>query len=97
MAALMEKEVRVPADTSVIGFDDVEWLQYFNPPITTVDIAVDRMATLSVELLLRRVREGVLPEKPRTYSLSTMLIERRSCRRLAPEEAVPETGAPDAG
>ena len=97
MAALMDREVLVPADISVIGFDDVEWLQYFNPPITTVDIAVDRMATLSVELLLRRVREGVLPERPRTYSLSTMLIERRSCRRLTPEEASPQAGAPGAG
>jgi len=97
MAALMDNDVRVPADISVIGFDDVEWLQYFNPPITTVDIAVDRMATLSVELLMRRVREGVLPERPRTYSLSTMLIERRSCRRLTPEEGNPDTDAPGSG
>jgi hypothetical protein len=54
------------------------------------------MATLSVELLLRRIREGVLPERPRTYSLSTMLIERRSCRRLTRDESSPQTDGPGA-
>ena len=82
MTALAAHEVRVPDEISVIAFDDSEWLSFWQPPITTVDIAVEEMAMLAVQLLLRWIREGHPPEKPRTYSLSTMLIERKSCKRV---------------
>jgi LacI family transcriptional regulator len=82
MTALAAHEIRVPDEISVIAFDDSEWLSFWQPPITTVDIAVEEMAMLAVQLLLRWIREGHPPEKPRTYSLSTMLIERKSCKRM---------------
>jgi LacI family transcriptional regulator len=86
MSVLMEHKIDVPGDISVISFDDVEWLRYFNPPITTVDIAIEEMAALSIQLLLRRSQERPTTGKPRTYSLSTMLIERKSCRPLLSKE-----------
>jgi DNA-binding LacI/PurR family transcriptional regulator len=89
MTALAAHEVRVPDEISVIAFDDSEWLSFWQPPITTVDIAVDEMAMLAVQLLLRWIREGHPPEKPRTYSLSTMLIERKSCKRVPPQPRQP--------
>jgi LacI family transcriptional regulator len=82
MSVLMDHKIDVPDDISVISFDDVEWLRYFNPPITTVDIAIEEMATLSIQLLLRHLQESSPAGKPLTYSLSTMLIERKSCRPL---------------
>jgi LacI family transcriptional regulator len=87
ISALTEHNIKVPNDISVIAFDNVEWFQYFNPPITTVDIAIEEMAVLAVQLLMRRIQEDAPPQKPRTYSLSTMLIERKSCRRITPEES----------
>jgi LacI family transcriptional regulator len=83
MTALARHSVRVPDDISVVAFDDSEWLGFWQPPVTTVDIAVEEMGMLAVELLLRWIREGRPPDKPRTYSLSTMLVERNSCRSLA--------------
>jgi DNA-binding LacI/PurR family transcriptional regulator len=84
MTVLVDQKVRVPDEISVIAFDDSEWLSFWQPPITTVDIAIEEMAMLAVQLLLRWIREGHPPEKPRTYSLSTMLIERKSCKRVGP-------------
>lgn len=85
MSVLMEHNIKVPGDISVIAFDNVEWFQYFNPPITTVDIAIEEMAVLAIQLLMRRIQEDAPPQKPRTYSLSTMLIERKSCKRITQE------------
>lgn len=53
--AFTERGVRVPADVSVVGFDDIPEAAHFNPPLTTVrqDFAAlgrDIMATL-VEIL----------------------------------------------
>jgi DNA-binding LacI/PurR family transcriptional regulator len=75
----MEHHIRVPDDISVLSFDNSEWLSFWQPPITTVDIAVDEMGTLAVELLMRWITSGERPDTPRTYSLSTSLVVRNSC------------------
>jgi DNA-binding LacI/PurR family transcriptional regulator len=80
MTVLARHQIRVPDDISIISFDDSEWLSLWQPPITAVDIAVDEMGTLAVDLLMRWISGGVQPDTPRTYSLSTTLIERESCR-----------------
>ena len=76
MTVLMEHQIRVPDDISILSFDDSEWLSFWQPPITAVDIAVDEMGTLAVELIMRWITSGEQPDTPRTYSLSTALIER---------------------
>jgi LacI family transcriptional regulator len=86
MGALMvmgQRNVRIPNDISVVGYNDTEWLTAWNPPITAVDIAVDEMARLAVDLLHRRIAGGNgYDGKPVTYHLSTSLIVRRSCRAI---------------
>lgn len=82
MITLCERHLRVPDDISVIAFDDSEWLSFWQPPITTVDIAVDEMGVLAVQLLLRRIEEGRPNPKPVTYRLSVDLVARQSCRQL---------------
>lgn len=73
------QKIHIPDELSVAAFNDTEWLSLWNPPITTVDIATEEMAKLSVELLLRRIASPSKEYKPRTYLLSTSMIERGSC------------------
>lgn len=79
MTVLTEHHIRVPDDISVLSFDDSEWLSFWQPPITAVDIALNEMGALVVELIMRRIASSEWPDTPRTYSLSTALIERQSC------------------
>jgi DNA-binding LacI/PurR family transcriptional regulator len=82
LKVLGEQGIHIPNDMSVAAFNDTEWLSIWNPPITTVDIATEEMAKLSVDLLLRRISAASKENKPRTYLLSTSLIERGSCAEL---------------
>jgi DNA-binding LacI/PurR family transcriptional regulator len=58
LRALHERGKRVPADISVIGFDDVPEAAYFIPPLTTVRPDFDEVAAASIDLLLDQVRSG---------------------------------------
>ncbi len=83
LSVLSQQSRRIPDNISIAAFNDTEWLSIWNPPITVVDIAIDEMAQLAVDLVLRRI---VSPEKkyrPTTYLLSTFLIERGSCKKLS--------------
>ena len=82
MAYLMENNIKVPDDISVLAFDDSEWCEFSQPPITTVDIAIDNMANLAVELILKRIMHGAQAGSPMTYTLSTNLMERQSCKQI---------------
>jgi LacI family transcriptional regulator len=83
LSILNQQSLTIPADISVAAFNDTEWLSIWNPPITTVDIAIEEMAELAVELLLRRIAMPEKKYKPRTYLLSTSLIKRGSCQKIA--------------
>lgn len=83
LGILGEQKLAIPADISVAAFNDTDWLSIWNPPITTVDIAIEEMAHLAVDLLLRRITSPDKKTKPRTYLLSASLIERRSCQMLS--------------
>ena len=82
MTYLLEHNVKVPEDVSILAFDDSEWCEFSHPPITTVDIAIDNMANLTVELILKRIKHGTQAGSPMTYTLSTQLMERQSCKHL---------------
>ncbi len=77
-----QENINVPDDISVAAFNDSEWLRFWNPPITTVDIAIEEMAELAVDLLMRRISSPKKTYKPRTYLLSSSLIIRGSCKEL---------------
>ena len=45
--------LRVPADVSVTGFDDLFFSQFLNPPLTTVRQPLSHMGNLAMEALLK--------------------------------------------
>ncbi|MHA6720598.1 LacI family DNA-binding transcriptional regulator [Sphingomonas sp. RS6] len=55
MRAIADRGLRVPADVSIVGYDDVSIAAHTAPPLTTVRQDVERGARLLVELLLARI------------------------------------------
>jgi LacI family transcriptional regulator, galactose operon repressor len=74
-------KIKVPAQLSVIGFDDVPWAQFVSPALTTVDMPLGEMAAEAVEALLRRSDDR--PDSRRKIVFDTTLVQRDSVQRVA--------------
>lgn len=74
--ALAERDLRVPDDVSVVGFDDLPESRWTAPALTTVRQPLAEMAATALRLLVRMM-DGDRPEGTRT-ELSTRLVERAS-------------------
>ena len=57
MDALIQNGYRVPEDISVVGFDDIRLVQYYNPPVTTIRQQCRKMGE-SCYQMLRGVLQG---------------------------------------
>ena len=79
-AALREAGLRVPEDISMIGFDDIPWAQYSDPPLTTIRLPAQKLARTACVVLMDLL-EGKDPPTRRLI-LDTELVIRKSCRSL---------------
>ena len=79
-AALIEAGKKVPEDISLVGFDDIPWAQYANPPLTTIHLEDQELARRAC-LVLMDLLKGKEPETKRQV-IDTHLIVRKSCRAL---------------
>lgn len=52
LAALKRCGRRVPEDISLVGFDDIEFASYVDPPLTTIRQPKDEMGRLAMRMLL---------------------------------------------
>lgn len=75
LRALQESGIQVPADVSVLSFDDIESAAYVNPPLTTVKVHGEEMGRTAVKLLYDRIQGRKLPLK---VVLPTELVIRDS-------------------
>lgn len=78
--AAAEWGLGVPADVSVVGFDDSPMAAVTVPPLTTVRQDLTRKAEAAVDLLYQALDEGVqvASRKPRRVVLPTELVLRAS-------------------
>lgn len=73
--------VRIPAELSVIGYDDIDGAGYTNPPLTTVAPPKREMARLAIEQLIERIKGHAAPL--RATALSSTLVVRASTGPLS--------------
>lgn len=78
-AALRSRGLHVPADVSVVGFDDMPMTRWNEPALTTVRQPVREMAALAARTVLQLI-DGETVDPPRV-ELSTRLVERDSTAR----------------
>ncbi|MGZ4816663.1 MAG: LacI family DNA-binding transcriptional regulator [Terriglobales bacterium] len=83
ICALTKAGKAVPRDCSVIGFDDIPYSEFYNPPLTTVQQQLEMQGTLGAQMI---------------EELITAVAEKRSVsvrrRRVTPRLIVRESTAP---
>lgn len=72
--ALHEAGRPVPADVSVVGFDDIPLAEYFPPPLTTVAQDFHTIAHRLVELLLEQIRGGTALQDVHSLVPTTLVV-----------------------
>ncbi len=71
--------LRVPEDVSVVGFDDIEFAKYSDPPLTTMRQPAGALGATAMKILYRLLEDkGANPSKPIHHRLPTDLIVRKS-------------------
>ncbi|MGI6084425.1 MAG: LacI family DNA-binding transcriptional regulator [Acetivibrionales bacterium] len=83
LKALNQMNLTIPKDISVIGFDDPEWSECFNPPLTTVAQPAWNMGKIAANTLIDRI------EKKKVGSFDTIRLNpnlkiRSSCMNFNP-------------
>ena len=58
MLALADLGLHVPADISLVGFDDLEWTTLVDPPLTVVSQPASELGMVAAERVLARLRES---------------------------------------
>lgn len=81
--ALEEMGLRVPADVSVLGFDDIYAAAFHNPALTTIRQPLFEMGSLAARTLLNVLADGENGGAPRTVSVEPTLIVRQSTARVS--------------
>src|SRR5437868_6409443 len=77
MREAYERNIRVPQDLSLVGFDDIRLSEFTTPPLTTVQMSQSELAQLAFEALLDAANRKVPAREGNEYVLHTNLVLRR--------------------
>ncbi|WP_397458357.1 LacI family DNA-binding transcriptional regulator [Pseudomonas asplenii] len=75
LRAAAERDIRIPGELSVIGFDDIQMSRYVYPALTTVGQSILQLGETAAELLLRRLATPELALDQRIVIPSIVLRE----------------------
>ncbi len=83
LITIKEMGLKIPDDIGVVGFDDPEWAQILDPPMTTVSQPVYSLGSTAAEMLISKieVEESTIRNKPLIMTLNTNLIIRNSAKK----------------
>jgi LacI family transcriptional regulator len=79
IAAAAELGYQVPADLSIVGFDNITLAAYTMPPLTTIAQPIREIGRLAADTLIRRIQDPTGPHQ--RHVLKTELVMRRSAAR----------------
>ena len=77
LKAIKELGLNCPEDVSLIGFDDFNWVEIFDPPLTVMAQKPHKIGYEAGKLLLERLHQKNVQEY-KSIRLNTELIERKS-------------------
>jgi LacI family transcriptional regulator len=78
--AAHEAGYSIPADLSIVGFDNIPEAALVNPGLTTIDQSIQEMGRIATQMLIKIIGGEELENK--VIKTSTSLVIRESCRAL---------------
>ncbi len=69
MKALKEKKLKAGKDYGIMGFDNIDMLDYITPRLTTIDNSINRVSSKAMEVLLNQINDkkvdlvNIIPHK----------------------------------
>jgi LacI family transcriptional regulator len=78
--AVREAGLSIPADISIVGFDNIPEANQADPGLTTVDQSIQEMGKIAIQMLVKLI-EGE-PLESKTIKTTTRLLIRESCRTI---------------
>jgi LacI family transcriptional regulator len=82
--ALGDRGINVPEQISIVGFDDLEFAELINPPLTVIARDARLQGSQAMELMIKHLNDGV-HTPPEHSMVDVQLVERGSCG--APRES----------
>lgn len=77
LETINKREIKIPQEVAIVGFDDMYWSNSFNPPLTAVRQPAHEIGKRAIELLIQRIED---PHKSTVQMiLNADLIQRKSC------------------
>jgi LacI family transcriptional regulator len=76
MQAIKEKDLRIPEDIGLVGYDDIPYSAFISPPLTTVKVKKQDLGIESVKLLFSRTNGN--RKKHKKIMLDIELIIRKT-------------------
>jgi LacI family transcriptional regulator len=73
-----ERNIKIPDDLSLVGFDDIRLAEFTIPPLTTVQMSQTELAKIAFQALLDKIELGSPTNERSEYVLNTNLVLRRS-------------------
>jgi LacI family transcriptional regulator len=77
MHALRDAQIDVPGQMALVGFDDFDWADYFNPRLTVVAQPLEQLGARAVQLLMQRIKDP--HDERHVVKLAPALRIRNSC------------------
>jgi len=79
MRSAQERGYTIPADLSIIGFDNIFGSDFTSPPLTTIQMPLNEVGARAVEALLKSLGEEI--ETGQYETLTTSLVTRESTEK----------------
>jgi len=77
LRAIHEKNLRIPEDIALVGFDEVNWTSFINPPLTVATQPTYELGRKATELLINRIKQPTLATA--RHVIGATVVIRNSC------------------
>ncbi|HEY3417134.1 MAG TPA: LacI family DNA-binding transcriptional regulator [Armatimonadota bacterium] len=77
--ALRERGLRIPDDVAILGFDNTDWCDKLQPPLTSLAFPARELARAAMQSVFTQLNRGEEPYARHVVKIAPSLIIRASC------------------